>query len=79
MNIPTDGRPEYEIDASEVLIGVDGNAFAVMGATKRALKQAKASGEYIQAYLDEAMSGDYDNLLSASVKFLEPDRYEQVT
>ena len=74
-DIPVEGRPQFEIDASEILFQVDGNAFAVMGATKRALKRANASGEYIQAYLDEAMSGDYDNLLSASVKFMEPDRF----
>ena len=45
------------------LIGQDGNAFAVMGSIKQALKSAGADKEYIDKYISEATSGDYDHLL----------------
>ena len=49
------------------LIGEDGNAFAVMGSVKNALKRAGADQEYIDRYLKEATSGDYDHLLAVSM------------
>ena len=52
------------------LIGQDGNAFAVMGNIKRALKRAGADKEYIEKYLKEATSGDYDHLLTVSMKYV---------
>ncbi len=51
------------------LVGVDGNAFAVMGAVRRALRQAGNSSEVIDAYTDEAKSGDYDHLLAVSMEY----------
>ena len=53
------------------LIGQDGNAFSVMGAVKQALKQSGADKEYIDKYLNEAMSGDYYNLLAVSMKYVQ--------
>lgn len=53
------------------LSGTDGNAFAIMGKVKQALRQgAKAKPEEIQQYLDESMSGDYDNLLRTAMKWV---------
>lgn len=52
------------------LIGQDGNAFSVMGNVKRALKRAGADREYIDQYLEEAMSGDYNHLLTVSMKYV---------
>jgi len=52
------------------LIGQDGNAFAIMGNIKRALKRAGADREYIDEYLKEATSGDYNTLLTASMKYV---------
>jgi hypothetical protein len=35
-----------------------------------ALKKAGVSQDEINAYLDESMSGDYDNLLATAVKWV---------
>ena len=53
------------------LIGNDGNAFAIMGSVKKALKQAGADKEYIDQYFKDAMSGDYDHLLQVSMKYVD--------
>jgi hypothetical protein len=52
------------------LIGQDGNAFSVMGNVKRALKRFGADQEYINQYLEEATSGDYNHLLTVSMKYV---------
>ena len=52
------------------LIGQDGNAFAIMGSIKQALKSAGADKEYIDKYLSEATSGDYDHLLAVSMEYV---------
>jgi hypothetical protein len=52
------------------LIGQDGNAFSVMGNVKRALKRAGADQEYLDQYLKEATSGDYNHLLTVSMKYV---------
>lgn len=49
---------------------IDGNAFAVMGAVRRALKTA-GQGELIPEYVKKATSGDYDNLLRVSMEYVE--------
>lgn len=53
------------------LVGVDGNAFAVMGYVQRAMRQAGKTQEEIRAYLDEAQSSDYDHLLAVSSEMVE--------
>ena len=52
------------------LIGQDGNAFSVMGRVKKALMLAGADKEYIDKYLNEATSGDYDHLLVVSMEYV---------
>jgi len=52
------------------LIGQDGNAFSVMGNVKQVLKYAGADQEYINQYLKEATSGDYNHLLTVSMKYV---------
>ena len=52
------------------LIGQDGNAFAIMGNVKQALKRAGADKEYIDEYLKEATSGYYNHLLTVSMKYV---------
>ena len=52
------------------LIARDGNAFGIMGNVKRALKRAGADKEYIDEYLNEATSGDYNHLLTGSMKYV---------
>jgi len=50
------------------LTGEDGNAFAIMGRVQAALREAGVEKIKISQYLDEAMSGDYNNLLAVSVR-----------
>ena len=52
------------------LVGRDGNAYAVMGAVKVALRKAKVPEAVISAYLAEAMSGDYNHLLATSCNYV---------
>ncbi len=59
-----------EIKPTVKLIGQDGNAFSIMGMVKQALRRAGADKEYIDKYLGEAMSGDYDNLLVVSMEYV---------
>ncbi len=51
---------------------VDGNAFAVLGAVRRALEQA-GQGDKVKEYVAKATTGDYDNLLTVSMEFVEFD------
>ncbi len=53
------------------LVGEDGNAFSIMGRVKKALMLAGADKEYIDKYLKEATSGDYDHLLVVSMEYVE--------
>lgn len=46
------------------LVGVDGNAFAIMGYFKRRAKEQGWNSAQVNIVLEKAMSGDYDNLLS---------------
>lgn len=59
----------------------DGNAFAVMGAVRKAMKQNGATKEDVDAYMEEATKGDYDNLLIVSSDYVDiqtPDMAEQL-
>lgn len=51
--------------------GEDGNAFAVMGRAKKALKEAGYSKEYIDQYINEATKGDYDHLLRVTMDYVD--------
>jgi hypothetical protein len=42
-----------------------------MGKVKKALKKAYFESEYIQKYQEEAMSGDYDNLLQVTMEYVD--------
>lgn len=55
------------------LVGVDGNAHAIMGAFRRqAQRQGNWNPEEIQSVIDEAMEGDYDHLLATIMTYCEP-------
>ena len=53
------------------LVGVDGNAFAVMGYILKAMKECKMSKEEQSDYQSKAMSGDYNNLLAVSIEMID--------
>lgn len=52
------------------LVGVDGNAFSVMGYTSKALKREGLSNLVDEMY-ERATSGDYDNLLRVCMEYID--------
>ena len=52
------------------LIGVDGNAFSVLGYTSKALKR-EGLGHLVDEMRDKAMSEDYDNLLRVCMEYVD--------
>jgi len=53
------------------LSGNDGNAFAILGAAKKAGKKAGWSKQQLSDFQIEATSGDYDNVLQTCMKHFE--------
>ncbi len=51
---------------------VNGNAFAVLGAVKKALKAA-GQGDKVAEYMRRATAGDYNNLLAVSMEYVDFD------
>ena len=60
------------------LVGVDGNAFAVMGYTARALKRS-GHRELVDKMHEEATSGDYDNLIVVCMKYVDIANGDEVS
>ena len=68
VSLPADLiRPDLD------LVGVDGNAFAVLGTVQRALREAGNGPDVVAAYREQAMSGDYEHLLAVSLAFVEAE------
>lgn len=53
------------------LIGRDGNAFAILGAVRQAMRRANVPEETIEKYLTEAKSGDYNHLLATTMQYVD--------
>jgi hypothetical protein len=53
------------------LTGSDGNAFAILGKVRRALRDAGVATEEIERYTNEATAGDYDKLLATTMRWVE--------
>jgi hypothetical protein len=51
--------PHVEVE----LVGQDGNAFAILGAASKAMRQANVDKADIDEMMEEAMGGDYNHLL----------------
>ena len=65
---PTQPRyPQVQVQLS----GEDGNAFAILGRTAAALRQAGVSQEEIDTFFAEATSGDYDHLLQTTMAWVD--------
>jgi len=60
-------HPETTVRLSDI----DGNAFAILGAVQRALRQAGIDEEEIKEFFEEATSGDYDHLLETCMRWVE--------
>ena len=52
------------------LIGQDGNAFAIIGTVKQALRKANVPSSDIDEFVVEAMSGDYNNVITTALKWV---------
>lgn len=57
-------------DVTVKLVGEDGNAFAILGRVRRALRDA-GHADAAQQFMTEAMSGDYDHLLRTAARYVE--------
>lgn len=53
------------------LVGIDGNAFNVMGYVRRAMRNEKFPAAEIESYTKDATSGDYNHLLCVSSRMIE--------
>ena len=62
-------RPRYP-DIFVQLTGEDGNAFAILGRTTRALRDAGLDHDEIDQYYSEATSGDYHHLLQTTMRWV---------
>ncbi len=63
------GRPITDVRVK--IIGEDGNAFAILGRVQKALRQVRYDKEFIGKYMEQATSGSYDNLLHATMTYVE--------
>lgn len=53
------------------LVGINGNAHAIMGYVTRVMKANRYSKERMDEYVNQAMSGDYYSLIQLSLKELD--------
>ncbi len=59
------------------LVGVNGNVFSVLGHASKALKKGGWTPPQVEAFMQEAMSGDYDNALRTCMKYLRVSEVEE--
>ena len=53
------------------LVGIDGNAFNILGYVRRAMKETGFTKDEIEAYTKDATSGDYNHLLVVSMDMID--------
>lgn len=61
----TAGKPKLK------LVGKDGNTFAILGEASKIARQSGWKSGQVDAFLNEAMKGDYDNLLRVCCEYFE--------
>ena len=66
----TDNRTPKFPDAIVDTNGLNGNAFSIMGAARRAMRSVGATQADLDAYAKAAMSGNYDNLLRVTMEWV---------
>lgn len=54
------------------LVGEDGNAFAILGRARRALRRG-GRADLVETFTKECTSGDYDNLLATCARYFVVD------
>ena len=62
------------------LVGIDGNAFSVMGYVSQAMRREHKPQWEIDAYIAAAMSGNYNNLLCVSMDVIDNlnEKYKEI-
>ena len=60
--------PKYP-DITVELIGQDSNAFNILGICRRAMRKAHLTQSEIDAFMQEATSGSYDDLLATCMSW----------
>lgn len=60
--------PEGLITADLELVGIDGNAFAILGTVARALRKAGNDEATVTAWMEYATAGDYNQVLTAAMQ-----------
>jgi len=53
------------------LVGLNGNAISVMGSVAEAARRQKFPKDFIDAVIEEMMSGEYNHLLATAQKYTE--------
>lgn len=53
------------------LVGVDSNAFNILGLCRRAAQKAELPPEEINAFFEEAKAGDYNHLLATCMRWFD--------
>lgn len=48
------------------LVGVDGNAYSIMGYVRKAMRECGCTKEELTKYMEDATRGNYDELLIVS-------------
>lgn len=62
--------PKEEYKPDYTLVGVNGNAYAIIGYTSRALKE-QGLKDKVQEMTDKATSGDYNHLLGVCMEYID--------
>lgn len=60
-----DINPKVDLD----LVGVDGNAFAILGAFRKQARKEGWTAEEINKVIDEATKENYDHLLQTIISY----------
>lgn len=58
------------------LIGLDGNAFALMGAFQKQARREGWTADEIKTVIDKCTSGDYDNLIATLWEHCEAEDHD---
>ena len=53
------------------LIGINGNAYSIMGYVRNAMDDAKMTNDDIDAYVKDATSSDYNHLVAVSCEMID--------
>ncbi len=61
-------KPKFDIEVE--LTQVEGNAFSIIGAARRALRRGGATPEQIEEFQKDAMSGNYDHVLQTCMRWV---------